>query len=216
MIQQRTKKLTTLGMLSALAFIMVFFLRIPILPATPFLKYEPKDIIILIAGFIYGPMAVLIISSTVSLVELVTISSTGFIGLIMNILSTVSFAAPAAYFYKKDRSAHNVILGLIVGSVLTTAVMILWNYILTPIFMNIPREKVVPLLTSAILPFNLLKSGINASLALILYKPLVMALRKAHFVDESVGTKTRFQPIYVSLFILITAIMFILVLNGYL
>lgn len=214
MINPRTKKLTTLGMLSALAFLMVFFIRIPILPAAPFLKYEPKDIIILITGFIFGPLSVVIVSCVVSLVELVTISTTGLIGLVMNILSTVSFAAPAAYFYKKDRNAGNVILGLVLGAISTTIVMLLWNYMLTPIFMNIPREKVVPLLTSAILPFNLLKSGINASLALILYKPLVTALRRANFIEESSSRKTHFQPIFVSLFILITAVLFILVLNG--
>lgn len=215
MIQLRTKKLTTLAMLAAVAFLFVFLLRIPIIPAAPFLKYEPKDIIILISGFIYGPVAVILVSVVVSLVELITISTTGIIGLVMNILSTISFAVPAAYFYKKDRTAQNVILGLFIGTILTTVVMLLWNYILTPLFMNIPREKVVPLLTSAILPFNLIKSGLNSALALLIYKPLVTALRKGHLIDEMPSNSSRFSLIFISisLFILVTVILFILVLN---
>lgn len=215
MMRLQTKKLTTLAMLSAIAFLFVFMIRIPIIPLAPFLKYEPKDVIILIGGFIYGPFAVMIISFIVSLVEMVTISSTGPIGFVLNVLSTISFAGPAAYFYKKDRRAPSVILGLFIGCVSTTVVMLLWNYILTPIYMNLPRADIIPLLTSAILPFNLVKSGVNSALALVLYKPLVTALRKANFIEESQSRHSAFHPLLVSIFILISALLFILVLNGF-
>lgn len=50
-MNERTKKLTTLAMLCALSYIAVAVFRIPVVL---FLKYDPKDVIIAIGGFIYG------------------------------------------------------------------------------------------------------------------------------------------------------------------
>jgi len=52
-----TKKITTLAMISAMAFVLAAFVRVPVVL---FLRYDPKDVIIAIAGFIYGPMAAFI------------------------------------------------------------------------------------------------------------------------------------------------------------
>ena len=61
------KKLVLIAMLAAIAYIMVFVIRIPVVL---FLKYEPKDVIITIAGFMMGPMASFIISPTPKVVVL--------------------------------------------------------------------------------------------------------------------------------------------------
>jgi len=91
-------------MLCALAFVAVVAIRIPLIPMLPFLEYEPKDVIILTGGFLFGPMSAAMISVIVTFVEMFTISSTGIIGLIMNVLSTVAFVCPAAYLYKKRQT----------------------------------------------------------------------------------------------------------------
>ncbi len=184
MTHSQIKKLTTLGMLSAFAYLSVFLLRIPIIPAAPFLKYEPKDIIILMAGFIFGPLSAIAVSVVVSFVELITISTTGIIGFIMNVLSTVAYVAPAAYIYHREKTTRSAAVSLIAGTIIMTAVMLLWNFLLTPLYMNVPRSVVIGLLGTAVLPFNLLKAGINSILAFILYKPLVTTLRKAKLVEE--------------------------------
>ena len=80
-----TKKITTLAMISAIAYVMVLVGRIPVVM---FLKYDPKDIIITMGGLIWGPMASFIVSVIVSLIEMVTISENGVLGCIMNIVST--------------------------------------------------------------------------------------------------------------------------------
>ena len=180
-----TKKMTTIAMLTAAAFIAVFFIRIPIMPAVPFLKYEPKDIIIVMGGFIYGPLAALAVSVVVSLIELVTISDTGIIGLIMNILSSCSFACVASGIYKARRTLKGAIGGLLTGVLAMCAVMLLWNYLITPLYMKIPRETVAAMLLPAFLPFNLLKGILNAALTLLLYKPVVTALRKTGSIPEA-------------------------------
>ena len=105
-----------------------------------FLKYDPKDIIITIGGFIFGPLSALLISSVVSLVEMVTLSETGIIGLIMNILSTVCFACTASYIYKKKHNLKGAVTGLVCGIILMVFAMLLWNYLITPLYMNVSRE----------------------------------------------------------------------------
>ena len=56
-----TKKLTTIAILSAMAMVLNLLIQFPIVPALSFLSYDPKDIIIVIAGFIYGPMTSFIV-----------------------------------------------------------------------------------------------------------------------------------------------------------
>lgn len=216
---KKTGKLTIMAMLCALAFIFVLVIRIPLIPIVPFLEYEPKDVIILTGGFLFGPMASALISVIVSFVEMFTISSTGFIGLIMNILSTIGFVCPAAYLYKKNHSMKGALIGMIIGTILMTLLMVLWNYLVTPIFMGYPREAVVKLLLPAIVPFNLLKGGINTALALLIYKPLVTALRKAHLLNFISTENTQKQSIHLGMtltgsLILISCIMVVLVLKG--
>jgi riboflavin transporter FmnP len=56
--------------------------------------------------------------------------------------------------------------------------MILWNYLITPMYMGVPREAVVEMLVPVFLPFNLIKGGANAALTLLLYKPVIYALKR--------------------------------------
>ena len=51
--------------------------------------------------------------------------------------------------------------------------------------MHKPRSEVINILIPAILPFNLLKAGINMALTILLYKPVVTALRKASLLPPS-------------------------------
>lgn len=96
-----TKKLVTVAMLCAIAYVVMLVGRIPIVL---FLSYEAKDVIIAIGGFIYGPLTAFIISLIVSVVEMFTASDTGWIGCLMNILSSCSFACTAALIYKRKRT----------------------------------------------------------------------------------------------------------------
>lgn len=102
----------------------------------------------------------------------------------MNVLSTCAFACTAAFIYKKKHTLRGALVGLLCGVVLMTIVMLLWNYLITPIYMGYPREAVAAMLPTVFLPFNLLKGGLNAALTMLIYKPVVNALRKAHLAPE--------------------------------
>lgn len=185
----RTRKLTTIGMLCALAYIAVVVGRIPLVL---FLKYEPKDVVIVIGGFIFGPMVSLAISLVVSMAQMVTISGTGILGCTMNIISSCSFACTAAFVYKKKHTLSGAMLGLFCGCVCQVAMMMLWNYLITPIYMGYPREAIVELLLPAFLPFNVVKSGLNTAITMLLYKPVVTVLRRSNMIEpEHQPGKTR-------------------------
>lgn len=176
------KKLVLLAMLAAVAYMIVALVRIPVVL---FLSYEPKDVIITVGGFLLGPMASFFVSLVVSLVEMVTISSTGPIGGLMNLLSTCAFSCTAAFVYKKRHTMAGAVCGLGLGSVTMIVVMLLWNWLITPLYMGVSREAVTGMLLPVFLPFNALKACFNTAFVLLLYKPLVSALRKTGLVPTS-------------------------------
>ena len=178
-MNNKVKRITMIGMFAAIAFAIVVIARIPVVL---FLKYDPKDIVITLGGFIMGPVSALLISVIVSVIEMITISDTGIIGCIMNILSTCSFACVATVIYYRKKSIYSAVIGLFAGCIAMVVVMLLWNYLLTPIYMKYPREAVVELLLPVFLPFNLLKGGLNAAFTFLLYKPIVTALRKSGLI----------------------------------
>ena len=213
-----TQKMVNLALLAAIAYVVMLVGRVPVVL---FLKYDPKDVVIAIGGFIYGPMAAFGISLVVSFVEMLTTSTTGPIGFVMNVLSSCAFSCTAAVIYKRNKSIKGAIAGLIAGALLTTAVMMLWNYLITPLYMKVEREYVKTLLIPAFLPFNLLKGGLNAGLTMLLYKPLVSTLRKMHLIPESEsatlseGSRTSYTGILLlSGVVVITCILAILVMKG--
>ena len=198
----KTKKLTTLAMLSAMAYVLMFISKI--IPAVQgFLQYDAKDIVITIGGFILGPLYALIITVVVSVLELFTVSDTGIIGLIMNIISTAAFSCTAALIYHKVKSMKGAYLSLAVATIALTAVMLLWNYYITPLYMKIPREVITPMLPTVFLPFNLVKGLINSGFILFTYKPIVSALQKAGLVQTQTAHKKMFMPALITGIILV-------------
>ena len=211
------KNISIIALLSALAFLMVAVIRIPVVA---FLKYEPKDVIIVIGGFIYSPLVSIIISVFSSLLEMLTISETGIIGAVMNIVSSCAFAVTAAFIYSRKKSINKALLSLIIGTFVMVIIMLLWNYFLTPIYMGYPREAVAAMLLPQFLPFNLIKGILNTAITMLIYKPLVTALRKAGLVklseDHTSGTITKANRtgiIILSVFLLITSVLAILVMQ---
>ena len=211
-MKNKTKILTLTAMFCALAFTMTAVIRIPVVL---FLKYDPKDIIIALSGFILGPLSAILVSVITSLIEMFTISDTGVIGCIMNIISSCSFAFTAALIYKKKKTLSGAAIGLLSGAIIMTAVMLVWNYCVTPLYMGYPREAVAQLLLPAFLPFNIIKSLLNAAFTFLLYKPLVSALRKTRLIPESTSQKgkTNIPMIIISVLIIVTCVLVILSMN---
>jgi riboflavin transporter FmnP len=205
-----TQKMVILSMLSAMAFMVMLVTRFTPVPALFFLNYDAKDVVIVIGGFLYGPLAALLMSVVVALAELAAGSIGGFFGLIMNIASSASLACTAALIYKHKRSLSGAINGLLAGCIMVTAVMLFWNWLILPLYLS--RDVIIMIaqrlellngnaegmndravaalmLLPVFGPFNLLKSSFNAVLVMLLYKPVTQTLYKAGFIKEAAETR---------------------------
>jgi len=220
MSQNRAEKwlnvrtMVTLAMLTAVGLAVTYLCK-AIPSVNGFLDFEFKGVVICIGGFTLGPAAAVILSVLIPVVEFFTFSGTGPVGLIMNIAATASFCCPACYIYKRRHTMNGAVVGLAVGTVSLTVVMVLWNYLLTPLYQGTPREVIASMLLPVFLPFNLTKGGLNMAATLLLYKPVVTALRRAGLVPPSQsGQGKRFSGGFVlfALALLITFVLFALVL----
>jgi len=213
------KTLVVLAVLSAIAYILASVIRIPLVPGPVNLGYEPKDVVLVIAGFLYGPFAPLAMAAAIALLEGFTTSVLGPIGIPMNFISSVAFACTASVIYKKWHTLKGASVGLVISVFLTVIVMLLWNYALTPILMGWPRERVVPLLVPLFLPFNLIKYSLNAAFTVMLYKPLRIALGKSGILPaskspDSKPSKLSIGVILAAAFVIITCVVVALSWQG--
>ena len=185
-VSANTRKLTTLAMLAALAIVLVALIHFPLVPAAPFLEYDPADIPIFIGTFLFGPAAGLALTGHVAFTgsfavfgtgraydQSVTVSAaSGPIGIIMHFLATGTFVLLAGNLYRAHRTRKAALLGLAAGTLAMTAVMCVCNLVFTPLFMGSPVGEVVKLLLPAIIPFNLAKAAINSVITYLVYKPI--------------------------------------------
>ncbi|MEA5051612.1 MAG: ECF transporter S component [Oscillospiraceae bacterium] len=170
---EKTRKLTRLAMLSAVSVVLVALIHLPIFPAAPYLKYDPADIPILIATFLYGPWYGVAVTVVVSLIQGLTVSADGgVIGIVMHILATGAVCIVAGYIYKARHTLRGAIVALAAGTLTMAAVMAGCNLLLTPLYTGLPVAEVAKLIVPVILPFNLLKAGINSVVTFFVYKPI--------------------------------------------
>ncbi len=175
-----TKKITRLAMLGALSIVLALLIHLPIIPAAPFLEYDPADIPLLIATFLYGPWWGLALTAVVSVIQGLTVSAaSGWIGIVMHVLATGSLCTVAGGIYQRKKTMGRAVLGLAAGALSMTAIMIPLNLAFIPLLYGASMEMVVALILPAIIPFNLLKAGINAVVTFIIYKPISKLFSRA-------------------------------------
>ena len=173
------RQLTQMAMLAAISVVIVFFIRFPIIPAAPFLEYTPAEVPIMMAGFLYGPIAGLVLTVVYAVIQGVTVSAhSGPIGIIMNILSTGSFVLVAGLIYRRGRSTKRAIIAILAGIVATCVSMIGFNLIFVPIFMGVPREVVIGMVLPVFLPFNIIRAGVNSVIAFVAWRAVGSLLER--------------------------------------
>ncbi len=205
--QQSLKRLTVTGMLCALAYLCMFLFRIKV----QFLTFDAKDAILAITALLYGPVYGVFSSAIVAVLEFLSVSDTGVYGLIMNFLSSGTFALTCGLIYQYRRTLSGSILAVSMSVVVVTAVMMLANLLITPLFMGVDRSVVIAMLPTLLLPFNLAKSVMNAAITLAIYKPLVTGLKRARLLESDTRHTVSFN-IKSVLLIVISVLVIVLVL----
>lgn len=195
----RVKKIALIGVFGGLAGILTavspFHFPLPFLP--PFMEFDLANVPELIGGFAYGPIAALCIIFVKILTKLALVGTgTMFTGEISNILLSVAFVIPAVFLYHKKKDKQSAIKGMQIGTLCATSMAIVTNVcFIFPFYAHLfqyTMEDLVamctavnPLVTNmvwvvvlGIIPFNLIKFGINSFVTKIMYKKISPILKR--------------------------------------
>ena len=172
-------RISIMAMLTALSIVLVTNIHLPLIPAAPFLEYDPADIPVLICAMMFGPVSGIITLLTVCIIQALTVSaSSGIIGFFMHFIASSVLVLVASGIYNRKKTHLSLIIGLVTGSIAMTVVMIPLNLVFTGIFMGAGTQAVVGMLIPAIIPFNILKAGINSAITFAVFTPISHILKK--------------------------------------
>ncbi|GEP84782.1 riboflavin transporter [Staphylococcus piscifermentans] len=180
MNQQKNKRFIIISMMSAIAFILMFIkFPLPFLP--PYLTLDFSDVPALLATFLFGPVAGVIVELIKNLLNFL-FNMGDPIGPVANFAAAVSFLLTAFYVSKLSKGKLNIIIGLIAGTLVMTLVLSILNYfVLLPLYgmiMNLADvvKNLKIIIVSGIIPFNIIKGIAVSIIFLLLYKRLKKAL----------------------------------------
>ena len=164
-------------MFAALAFA-VSYLEFPIFPAASFLQMDFSCVFVLLGGFMFGPVAAVIISGVKECLRLFT-TGTGGVGELANFIVTFSFVIVPTLVYRFRKGLPLVVLTLAVGCFLQVGVGLLTNrYINFPLFMGAGAAETFSQLWWYVLLFNLIKGVAISLVTVLLYKRISWLLNK--------------------------------------
>lgn len=209
--------LVVIALFTAIAYISSLALPIKV----QFLTLDIKDAFLTIGALYFGPIAGIVMSFAVSLLELIFGSDTGIYGFIMNFIGSATFALVASLIYTYKKSLSNAVTGLFCACVTMTVVMIAANLIITPYFMaakGMTAQTVEKMIVPLLLPFNLFKGLLNAGIVMLLYKPVSVALKKTTLTnDPTAVVKMNKNTLIIaafSLLLVVLSVVFIIVKLG--
>ncbi|MBC1502610.1 ECF transporter S component [Listeria booriae] len=169
------KTFVSIAVLGAVAFV-IMLIQFPLLPSAPFLKLDFSDVPAAIGGLLFGPLAIILIEFVKNVLEyLVTGSFVGVpVGELTNFLSGICFVLPIYYVFRYARSTKAMILGVGIGTVTLTVVISLLNYfVVLPFYITVgglpAGTDIAALVTTAIIPFNLLKGVVVGAVFILVY-----------------------------------------------
>ncbi len=196
MVKFSPASLAKIGLLSAIAFILMFFeIQVPIFPE--FLKFDLSGVPVVISTLAMGPAAGICTELVKDLLNL-TKTTSGGIGEVANFLIGSSLIIPIGILCKKNLNLTNFAIGSVIGVALMVVVACALNYyVLLPMYTKfMPIEAIVEmakainksvvdvktLLIFSIGPFNLVKGIIITVFSYVLFKalrPVIISQRKA-------------------------------------
>lgn len=168
-----------MAMLTAVSTVLIYFIRLPLIPGVNFLEYDPADIPVLIGAMTLGPVSGIVILLAVCLIQALTVSaSSGWIGFVMHFVASAALVLIPAIIYRRKKSTLSLVIGLILGVISMTVVMIPLNLVLTGIFMGVGVKTVASMLITVFIPFNLMKASINAVVTFAVFTPISKVLKR--------------------------------------
>ena len=183
--------LTVTAMLSAVAYILMFFdFSVPLVPS--FLKMDLSDLPELIGSFAMGPVCGILVCLIKNLLHLLQ-TQTGGVGELSNFILGVAFVLPAGLIYRARKTKKRALIGALVGVLAMGVLSIFSNYFLVyPFYYNMMPKEIILGLYQAILPqmksilqclicfnlpFTMVKGLFSVVITMLIYKPLSPILK---------------------------------------
>lgn len=162
------REMVTLAIFCAMAMALSF-IKIPIFPAAPYLLYDPSGIVTLTAALMFGPGAGLVVQIISWLPTLIMEP----LGTLLTLVAMAGMVPVVGLIYKRFHNFKGAIAALLAGSVVFILLAVLMNFVITPIYTpGVTVQAVAAMVIPILLPFNLLKCGINVAVTLLVYKPV--------------------------------------------
>jgi len=167
----RTKMVVTVGIFSAIAFILQLIGSFIGLKVGGFLEIEFSDIPALIVALAYGPLSGILVEFVKNILHC-AVTSTGFVGEFANFIINGILCLVAGIIYNNKKTYKGAIIALLAATVMMSLAGILVNrYIMLPLYMpDAPREVIYGLVMGTILPFNIAKGFVISLITFFLYK----------------------------------------------
>lgn len=216
------EKVVGIAIFSALALVVALVCNV-IPPVQGFLSLDVKDAVITIAAFTYGPVSAVCISFISALIELLTFSTTGWYGFVMNFVSSAVFSLTATLLYMRRRTLNGALTALFAAVVATTGAMLLLNTFVTPLYLvtkglalDVAKQSVADMLPKILLPFNFAKTMLNGSVLMLMYKPVTIAMSGAGLIEKKNASisfnKSSVVILAIGIATLVTALAILLIL----
>lgn len=173
-IQSSLRKLILVALLAATAFITMTIFNVPLIPAASYLKYEPSGALILLCGFLLGPVAAL---QTAFIKSVLYLMLTGDIyGVVSDFIAMALFVVTASCLSIKPIKAIakpylQKIIACAIACLVTTVIMCLLNYPILYWQFGMNAQAVTASMIYVI-PYNLLKTICNSVLGILLLRTL--------------------------------------------
>ena len=195
-MSDKTRTLVEIGMLGAIATVLMLFeFPLPFI-APPFYEIDLSEVPVLVGAFALGPAAGATIEFIKILINLlINGTATAFVGEIGNYILGCSFIIPAALIYKKKKSKKNALIGMIVGTITLTVFGCFLNaYVLLPTYaaafgmpidaiigmgtaINPSIDNIMTFVVIAVAPFNIIKGIAVSAVTMLIYKHISPILK---------------------------------------
>ncbi len=185
-MKPNTKIVVYVGLLSAIATVLMFFPHFPILGAFPFLKIDFADVPAIFASVTINPLAGILVEFIKNLIHMLS-SDTAFVGELSNFIVgsafSVSCGVLARYTFKNTLMKKKLIPVLSLSVLIQVVCAVISNYfVVAPLYFGDNSEKIVEFVIYGTIPFNIIKSALQAVIFYLLYRGIYPYIQKNMYI----------------------------------
>ena len=187
--KNKNLNMVEISLFAVLSFVISLF-KVPLFFTLPIYKIDFGESIVLFGALYLGPINGILIALMKTLISLILRGSrTLMLSELTDFFVSATLAFTSSIYIKKtNNNLKNLIIGPLIGTLLRSFISTVLNYyVLIPIFSSMFRfpidkfimkaNEILPVIDSLFsfvvfitLPFNLIKSAISSTIAILLYK----------------------------------------------